>query len=472
MPVIDDVFAFAPLDDGHVARRDEDGWGFAALLLVVGSLFIRPTDLLPQLRDVPVYQFLIIIAMLLSYRAIGWQLNQHLLALRPATACVLMLVGAVALSHLGNGFFWGARESTWKTIKLVALFLLISGVVNTSQRLEWFARWLVVVITSTSALALADLTGWLDLTALTPIADGNLFADVSQGKLTRIRGSGIFEDPNDLGLAIVIGIALIPYFLFKPNIGWPRMIWILPCIILFWTLILTYSRGAFLALAATVPAWYFFHRGWKAALGGAIVLLPILLTLFAGRMTDFDSVHDGTGQTRIQIWSESLTVFKQSPLLGIGEGMFVEQSGFVCHNSFLQTYTELGFLGGTLFLSVFLTAMVGLLPNRKKQVDSVEQDFVEQEPNAAPIQSQTARLQGAAFVVLVGYSVGILTLSRQFLAPTFLVLGFAVAAHQCSGITIAKKWRLGNTLAIRSATAGIVFLGFTYLFVRLLIRSR
>ncbi len=450
----------------EAAALDPHGWGFASLILVVGSLFIRPADLLPQLRDVSVYQFLIVTAILFSYRSIGNQLNQHLLGSRPVTACILLLVGVVALSHIGNGFFWGARESAWKVTKLVALYLLVVGVVNTNQRLEIFASWLILAITIMSALALADAMGWMDLTAFSPIEDGAILEGEEEARLTRIRGSGIFEDPNDLGLAIVVGLSLIPYFLLKPDVGWPRYFWLVPGTILIWTLVLTYSRGAFLAFAATIPGWYFYHRGWVFSLVGTLALSPFLLFVFGGRMTEFNSVYDGTGQSRIQIWSESLTAFRNAPFLGIGEGLFSDQFGFVCHNSFLQTYSELGFLGGTLFIGVFATAFAGLISSGTASKQGTDESTDQKR------MSDAIRLRGAVFVVLVGYTVGMLSLSRQFLAPTFLVLGLAVAAQQGDGIPVPKEWCVGNKLVIRASTIGVAFLGLCYLAVQILIRGK
>ena len=136
--------------------------------------------------------------------------------------------------------------------------------------------------------------------------------------------------------------------------------------------------------------------------------------------------------------------------------MFVEKIGFVSHNSFLQGYTELGFVGGTLFISIFLTAIVGLLPNRARSLDDNPQEF---------------RLRGAIFVVLIGYTVGILSLSRQFVAPTYLVLGLAVASQLMCPDVLPKSWHVGNELAIRSCLVGIAFLGLMYIMIRLLIGS-
>ena len=183
-------------------------------------------------------------------------------------------------------------------------------------------------------------------------------------------------------------------------------------------------------------------------------------------MTEFNSVYDGTGQSRIQIWSESLTAFRNAPFLGIGEGLFSDQFGFVCHNSFLQTYSELGFLGGTLFIAIFVTAFAGLIPNGSALHQRID------ESTGRKKMSDAMRLRGAVFVVLVGYTVGMLSLSRQFLAPTFLVLGLAVAAQQGDGNPFPKEWCVGNKLVLRASTIGVAFFGLCYFAVQILIRGK
>ena len=345
---------------------DRHGWGFAAMLCVVGALFIRPTDVIPQFHDAPVYQFLIVTAMVLSYNAISEHLRQEQLASRPVTSSLMLLMVSVALSHMVHGFFWGARESVWIAFKLFALYLLMVSLIYSKERLEAFSRLLVIAITMMSALALADYMGLMELEAFTPIDDRYSATESLENPLSRIRGSGIFEDPNDLGLVLVIGIILSLYFLTKKDEGLSRFFWIGPGILLCATLSHTHSRGAFLALAAAVPAWIYYYRGWRFAVAGSVVFIPFIALMLAGRMTDLNSVYAGTGQTRIQIWSETFSVFRNSPIFGIGEGMIVDEIGVVSHNSFLQSYAELGLVGGTLFLGTFVTAIAGLIPTRDR----------------------------------------------------------------------------------------------------------
>ena len=62
------------------------------------------------------------------------------------------------------------------------------------------------------------------------------------------------------------------------------------------------------------------------------------------------SADEGTGQARIQLWSDGLMFFQQSPLFGIGMENYRQFSRHVAHNSFIHCFAELGLLGGTLFL--------------------------------------------------------------------------------------------------------------------------
>ena len=133
----------------------------------------------------------------------------------------------------------------------------------------------------------------------------------------------------------------------------------------------TQSRGGLLALIAAVLTLC-LALGFKTPPLVAAVSLPLLFVAFKGRMTEVNyALAEDTGQSRVQIWSAGFTLFKQQPLLGIGEGNFVEEVGIVAHNSFLQSFTELGLLGGSLFLGEFLAAFV-VLYRIREEIDPLE----------------------------------------------------------------------------------------------------
>ena len=191
--------------------------------------------------------------------------------------------------------------------------------------------------------------------------------------------------------------------------------------------------------------------------------LPLLAIGFAGRMTDFNALQSGTGQTRIQIWSDTLTLFRQVPVFGLGEGMLVEESGVVAStDSFIHCFAELGIFGGTAFLSCFLAAGMGLWALRGQligpdgSVDSPA-DWLE-----------VAHMRIFVFAALAAFVGGMLALSRQFVTPTYLVLGLATAAQSLSG-NAAVKWKLNIRFLLIALMASAASLLAFYLAVRLLV---
>src|SRR2546421_10777660 len=117
---------------------------------------------------------------------------------------------------------------------------------------------------------------------------------------------------------------------------------------------LTDSRGGLSSLVAWFAALLIAKPGIRRAVLLGALLLPIMLVVFAGRQThiDLDNPED-TFQTRLDCWSDALTLFKSSPVFGCGTGQQSELCGHVAHNSFIQSYAELGFAGGACFLGAF-----------------------------------------------------------------------------------------------------------------------
>lgn len=400
---------------------DRHGWGLALLVAVVTTLFVRPADLLPALNAWPIYQFLIIGCLGVSYRAALRQLSFKTIAIQPVTACVLMLLVSVALSHLAHGFLWAARASTYEISKLVALFLLIVGLVNTPRRLFLFVKYLSIAITLVALLALLDRFDWYSINALESIEDRMRTDEHSIVKVDRIRGTGIFNDPNDFGMILVTGLILCASSFMRPDSGLRRYAWLVPVAILMATLALTHSRGALLSLASVIPVAVVYRLGWKYAVPSLFVL-PGLAMFFSARMTNVQAMTQGTGQSRIQIWSDCLVLWKQSPLFGTGEGMLVDEIGVVAHNSFLHCFVELGVVGGTAFVACFTATLLGLWSLRDRFWDP------ESEHSTVELH-RLAHLRMFLFAAVSAYAIGILTISRQFVAPTFLILGLGSAAQ-------------------------------------------
>ncbi|WP_442511957.1 O-antigen ligase family protein [Novipirellula sp. SH528] len=464
---------FNTTEDRTISRIDTDvddrhGWGFVLLLATTATLFVRPADLVPAFDKWPIYQFLILACLVVSSRACLRQFSHAKLTGRPITACLFVLLVSVAVSHLSHGFFWAARASVYEVSKLLALFGLITGLVNTLPRLVFFLNWLIAAITTMASLAMLDHFGYVSIVALESIQDRGVIEYGVVDRVERIRWTGIFQDPNDFGLTLVTGVVLCIAFLCRSNVGWPRYVWLVPATILLASLALTHSRGALLSLLCAVPTAIFYFRGGKIA-ALAVLPLPVLAMAFSRRMTDVNAIKDGTGQDRLQIWSDSLEVFFRYPLFGLGEGLIADELGIVTHNSFLHCFAELGLFGGTAFVACFLAASIGLWSRRRSSLDRLTCG------NANSAEGEDlSRLCGFIFAALIASMVAMLTISRQFVAPTYLILG-VVSAACCipEGRTLvsdASTFRLGNRFLVLSVFASVTSLVAFYLTVRVFVR--
>ncbi|MDR7551183.1 MAG: O-antigen ligase family protein [Armatimonadota bacterium] len=150
-------------------------------------------------------------------------------------------------------------------------------------------------------------------------------------------------------------------------------------------LLFTYSRGAWLSLAAVLPAAVIVLRPaswWRAArrlaaLGAVVVAVTVGLagaagaraTIggLAGRASSTADVGDYSIQGRLHFWRAALAIFRDHPVLGTGPGTFgavhaayqsdARYYSKDAHNLYLQSAAEMGVVG---FLAV-LAVVAGVL---------------------------------------------------------------------------------------------------------------
>jgi O-antigen ligase len=195
----------------------------------------------------------------------------------------------------------------------------------------------------------------------------------------------------------------------------------------------------------------------RAGLIGAAGI-PVLLAGFGGRQADIGgAISGGTGASRAGLWSDGLQLFKESPLFGVGYMMFSEHVGHVAHNSFLHAYVELGFFGGLMFLGLF--AIVGWsMWNLRHQRYEIEHPGL-------------LHFLPFAIAILVAFSISMMSLSRCYVAPTYLIAGSAAAYER-----LARPQALLSPIEFNGKvlmTLGIVSVGFialVYLYINVLYR--
>jgi hypothetical protein len=425
---------------------------FALFVVVTGLLLVRPAEVVPALLGLPLYEMAIIACTLAALPQVVRQLELRALKNQPVTAFVVALLPAMVLSHLVHAFLWGARTSAADFAKVALYYLLLVATVNNAARLRQFLSWLVLFMGLLAGIALVQYHELAEIPGLTTLQQNEW--DQESGEvvvITRLRGTGIFNDPNDLCVILDVGILLCLHKLMERKGRAGRVLWLVPLLLFAYAVVLTKSRGGFMALLAGLSVLFWARYGWWKAIVLAGVTLPLLLLAAGGRQTSL-STGESTSQERIQLWSEALQAFRESPLFGIGTGMFQERAGLVVHNSFVHCFAELGLLGGTLFLGAFLCSAW--------QVHRVGASG--QLPSGC-----LRRLAPFILAVVVACAVGLFSLTRAYVASTWIIVGLAVAY-----VTVAKKatalppLRLNLRLAGRLALVSGAFLVGVYLFVR------
>lgn len=173
-----------------------------------------------------------------------------------------------------------------------------------------------------------------------------------------LRAVGTLVDPNILGASLAIS-AVMAFGLASVSFGKSRLAWLMVAGTIMPGLILSMSRGAWLALGIGVLI-YLWRYDRKVALG--VVLMASVFVTFAPLdiVAHFRSgllARDEAAALRLDEFAEAMKVIQSSPIFGIGfparepAGYFLGVS-----NMFLWLAERIGLLGTTLHLIAAIVA--------------------------------------------------------------------------------------------------------------------
>ena len=434
---------------------------FALFLLTTATLFLRPAELFIWLADTPIYEVLILGTLALTFQSVTGHFRQFMLVRQPIVLCVLGVFVAIGISHLQYIYVGGVIDSGTLFLKTMIYFGLLVTVINTPSRLKAFLLTVAVCSSTMVTLCVLDFYDIYDFQFIEHLDDNEGFDEDEEEVITvrRMRGTGIFMDPNDLTAVICATGIICSYFLTDSRAGRLRLAWLIPMAVLLIGMLATGSRGGLLACGLAGMTLLAVRYGGKVAIVAA-VMAACLIPFAAGRQADISLEEGGTGQERIQLWRDGLQELKSPALLfGTGQGSYGDIAGMVAHNSFIHAYVELGLFGGTLFFGCFFFA--GMQLYRMGRLT---------EPVQHP---ELVRLRPFMCALLAGWVTSIMSLSRCYVVPTYLILG--VLASYLNLIWIYTEsgeplviWNRGHAvrLGIASATA---FSGL-YLFTAIMAR--
>lgn len=411
---------------------------FILFIVLNAILFIRPGDLLESLQPFQLYQLAILGCLITTYPAVLAQLSSAALAARPITVTILGILAAVVLSHLQFGSLYEARSCGFDFGKIVLYYLLLQTNLDTPQKFQRFLTWVVLFTLIATSLALAQYYHYVDIPALAAYEQREM--DEETGEIIvfpRLCGAGIFNDPNDVCLMLSMSIMICVYRFNTPGMGSKRFLWLLPVVPFLLAFLETKSRGGFMALMTALNVLLVSRKGVRKALPIWALGVPVVLVLFGGRMTKIE-VEGGTGQHRIQLWREALGMLREYPIFGVGQGMLTEYTRLVAHNSYVHSFAELGIVGGTCFISTVYLAVAQLLVLRKHEDEIPDPEM--------------RRLRAYLLGIVGGFCIGILSLSRCYIVPTYLIFGLSAAYLQHVQVqpeTESPVWKFNSAMALK-----------------------
>jgi O-antigen ligase len=184
-------------------------------------------------------------------------------------------------------------------------------------------------------------------------------------------------DPNDLGLTLALGIPMAWYLATARRRGLFTWVYRLYVPVALLAILLTASRGAFLATLGALSIVIFTYprlNTWqKVAL---IIVVGITIYAIQTFVPAYSWQRLATIQAELQrgsdlnyrryIWQAGLELFTHHPILGVGAGVFNEGVTYVLsvgkasHNTFLSVLVEQGVIGLGIFAAMLAIAFVSL----------------------------------------------------------------------------------------------------------------
>jgi len=369
---------------------------FAALLLYLWFALFRPQEWLWV--DVSSLRLSLVLGVILVVPALAtgvWPNLSHPLSIGTVAFLVSGILAQFGATDPAMGLAWLDFQTRLTVICLIAVTLI-----TTRQRL---------------LLTLAVVGGSLGFHA----AKAGVASALGGGVRFHDGLAGAFPDNNGYALATVM---VMPLLLATAQNLEDRWIWIrrgfyvsVPlCAI---TVVSTFSRGGFVAMAVAALAYVMLQRRRVVALaamavlaGIAFLVVPVPEGYFDRLQTiqTYEEVDDNSALGRLHFWRVAVIMAESRPF-GVGlrnyeaaydeydfsDGEFGRRRSV--HNSHFQVLAELGFPGIVIWASLFLTAFVMALRVRARS----------KRPDLTPEESRFFfTMANALMVSMVGFLVG------------------------------------------------------------------
>ncbi len=187
-----------------------------------------------------------------------------------------------------------------------------------------------------------------------------------------LRTNATFDNPNTFAAFLLIGAFPVLLMIIKGKTIISKGMFLIIFVMTLCNISFTGSRNSFLALGvgavilSLIYSWYFL-----IGLGG---LLGIAFAIPMVKDRLFQIGNNSINQGRIQIAKTALKMIQQHPILGVGNGNFIDlydtyvakykylrylnYSHYPTHNAYLKIESELGVVGGISFIGIIVCSII------------------------------------------------------------------------------------------------------------------
>ncbi|MFA5338013.1 MAG: O-antigen ligase family protein [Candidatus Omnitrophota bacterium] len=290
--------------------------------------------------------------------------------------CLLFIV--VFISALRSQYPSESWRGFSRIPKYIFLFFsLLELFSNDRGRLSRFF-WVIIIVS-----AITFLNG-----VFQSIFGFDIFKHNAVGELDYLRRiQSSFVDPNDFGAYIISVLPLTFLFLSRDLSRLKRIMLLVVCLLGFYCLLKTSSRGAWIGFLAGISVYFFIYNKKIAIAMPVIIILLIMMSPHGfDRFTGLFKQEKNTVWERTVLWKSAWGMVEERPILGIGINTFSKYFPKYkpadypdlryAHNSYLQMWSETGIVGLLLFLSIPLSILVKTLRKIKLKAADGQQGLI------------------------------------------------------------------------------------------------
>lgn len=344
--------------------------GCIAALLMAYLVLLRPEIGVCSVFFLMPFLPTMVLAAIVVYTFFCWMIKvlrgKRVMRLEPLD--IVVMVFAVLL--LSGGFISLSAGSLKPSLLMVCLICGYFLVVQLITNRDWLVRCSVSTVLSGAIVALYGIAMYYTGSGYYSAAwlDDEMFGGIAN------RAVSTLENPNMLGEYLIIVIPIAIAMFIGRGEGMRKMPTFACICLLGVCLMLTWSRGAWLALIVALIAFILMwhHRSiWLIILGlSSIPILPsILPASIISRFASIGNMADSSTSYRVYIWRASIGMLRDNCMAGIGIGedawrrlypmysyMGIEAAPH-SHNLFIQIWLELGVFGIIAF-AVFILLLI------------------------------------------------------------------------------------------------------------------